>query len=111
MSKFYILEGKTPVPVAGVKEWAENFEGNRTIARDTFGKVLVSTVFLGIDHNFYDYGEPLLFETMIFGGKHDEYQTRCSTWDEAIIQHEEACKLVSNKFVLWVRRKLKTINI
>jgi hypothetical protein len=104
MSKFYILEGKTPVQVAGVKEWAENFESNRTVTRDKFGKVLVSTVFLG-------YGEPLLFETMIFGGKHDEYQTRCSTWDEAIIQHEEACKLVSNKFVLWVRRKLKTMNI
>jgi hypothetical protein len=66
MSKYYILEDKTPVQVAGVKEWAENFEGNGTITKNKFGKVLVSTVFLGID--LYDYGEPLLFETMIFGG-------------------------------------------
>jgi hypothetical protein len=111
MSNFYILKDKTPVKVAGVKEWCtEGFGQNKQVARDTFGQTLVSTVFLGIDHNHYG-GEPILFETMIFGGKHDGYQTRCSTWDEAIEQHEEACKLVSNKFVLWVRRKLKTMNI
>lgn len=110
MSKYYILEDKTPVQVAGVKEWAEKFQGSSSVARDTFGKVLVSTVFLGLDHSWTG-GKPLLFETMIFGGKHDGYQTRCSTWDEAIEQHEEACKLVSNKFVLWLRRKLKTMKI
>jgi hypothetical protein len=110
MSKFYILDGKTPVPVAGVKEWAENFEADRTVAKDKFGKVLVSTVFLGLDHS-WDGGEPLLFETMIFGGKYDGYQTRCSTWDEAVIKHEEACKLLRNKFISWVRRKLKTMRI
>lgn len=105
MSKFYILDGKTPVQVAGVQEWATNYEENNSVARDTFGKVLVSTVFLGLDHS-WDGGKPLLFETMIFGGKHDQYQTRCSTWDEAIIQHEEACKLVRNKFMLWIRNIL-----
>lgn len=105
MSKFYILDGKTPVQVSGVQEWATNYERNNSVARDTFGKVLVSTVFLGLDHS-WDGGKPLLFETMIFGGKHDQYQTRCSTWDEAIIQHEEACKLVRNKFMSWIRNIL-----
>lgn len=105
MSKYYILEDKTPVQVAGVKEWAENNQSNNSVARNTFGKVLVSTVFLGIDHS-WDGGEPILFETMIFGGKHDQYQTRCSTWDEAVIQHEEACKLVRNKFISWMRKIL-----
>jgi hypothetical protein len=30
--------------------------------------VEVSTVFLGVDHNFFGVGGPILFETMIFGG-------------------------------------------
>lgn len=107
MSSYYILKDKTPVQVADVREWAAKHEGNSNVARDTFGKVLVSTVFLGIDHS-WDGGEPILFETMIFGGKHDQYQTRCSTWDEAVIQHEEACKLVRNKFISWI---MKMINI
>ncbi len=97
MSKFYILKDKTPVQVAGVNEWMGNSNEDRNVRKDTFDDVLVSTVFLGIDHNFENEGPPLLFETMIFGGEHDQYQTRCSTWDEALIQHEEACKLVRNK--------------
>lgn len=104
MSKYYILDGKTPVQVAGVNEWIDNSNENRNVKKDTFGKVLVSTVFLGMDHS-YGEGPPLLFETMIFGGKHNDYQTRCSTWDEAVIQHEEACKLVKNKFS-WIRNIL-----
>jgi hypothetical protein len=104
MSKFYILKDKTPVQVAGVNEWIGNNNEDRNVRKDTFGKVLVSTVFLGLDHS-WDGGEPLLFETMIFGGEHDQYQTRCSTWDEAVIQHEEACKLVRNKFS-WIRNIL-----
>lgn len=106
MSRYYILKDKTPIEVTGVQEWAAEYEyGNSSVARDTFGNTLVSTVFLGIDHS-WDGEEPMLFETMIFGGKHDQYQTRCSTWDEAIIQHEEACKLVRNKFMSWMKRIL-----
>ena len=36
----------------------------------------------------------MLFETMIFGGKHNDFQDRCSTWDEAIAMHEKAVALV-----------------
>lgn len=52
----------------------------------------VSTVFLGIDHNVFG-GPPLLFETMIFGGVHDETQLRCSKWDEAEEMHKLACEM------------------
>jgi hypothetical protein len=31
---------------------------------------------------------------MIFGGQHDQYTNRCSTWDEAEKMHEEAVALV-----------------
>lgn len=49
----------------------------------------VSTVFLGTDHNFFDKGPPLLFETMVFYGTSfsDAYCDRCSTSAEARSNH------------------------
>lgn len=51
----------------------------------------VSTVFLGLDHRFGGEGPPILFETMIFGGKLDQYQERCCTYAQAIEMHAIAC--------------------
>ena len=95
MSKFYILKNKKPIPCKTVQEWALLFKNDmRRVAFDTINDSDVSTVFLGIDHSWKT-ETPLLFETMIFGGKHDQYQTRCSTWEEALIQHKEACQLIN----------------
>lgn len=95
MNGQYILNGKTPVECNDLMEWAKQMEGkNRIVEQSQLGDVKVSTVFLGLDHSFGD-GEPLLFETMIFGGEHDQYQDRYSTWDEAVEGHKKACKLVS----------------
>jgi len=58
--------------------------------------VLISTVFLGIDHNFGS-GAPILFETMVFGGKHNGFQQRYSTWREAVYGHEVVKKKVLGK--------------
>ncbi len=49
-------------------------------------KILLSTVFLGVDHSFS--GEPVLFETMIFGGRYDGFQKRYTTFDYALSGHE-----------------------
>lgn len=49
----------------------------------------MSTVFLGLDHNFSG-GEPILFETMIFGGPLDGEQRRYHTYDQAERGHTEA---------------------
>ena len=48
----------------------------------------------GLDHNFLREGPPILLETMIFGGRHDEFLKRCATWDEAEAMHVEAVQLV-----------------
>lgn len=91
----YILEGKTP-RLADPMEWAKWFgTTDRHIGNDVIGGVRISTVFLGVDHKWED-GPPLLFETMIFGGPHGEYQTRSSTWDEAEQQHAVAVALVKS---------------
>lgn len=93
MNDKYILNGKEPVP-ASLLEWAAWFENaDRNVARDRIGDVSVSTVFLAMNHSFGE-GPPLLFETMIFGGEHDQYQERFSTWEEAEAGHQTALDLV-----------------
>ena len=89
----YILDGHKPVECDDVIEWAKWFESNnRTVAKTKISKdVDVSTVFLGLDHNFLcEDGKPLLFETMIFGGKLDQELWRYSTWEEAEAGHVKA---------------------
>ena len=54
--------------------------------------MLVSTVFLGIDHSFGE-GPPILWETMIFDGPHDQFQERYTSKEEAIAGHERAMLL------------------
>ena len=50
--------------------------------------VEVSTVWLGLDHNFGLVGPPLIWETMIFGGERDQYQWRYPTRETALDDHE-----------------------
>ena len=89
----YILDGKKTVKCDDIIKWAMSFEvGDRSVAHDKKDGIRVSTVFLGIDHQFGE-GEPLLFETMIFGGDHDECQYRYSTYEEAEAGHNKACLL------------------
>ena len=70
-----------------------DFETTRRVAQDNIGAVHISTVLLVIDHNFGD-GPPLIFETMIFRGEHDEYCERYSTREEAEAGHARAVALV-----------------
>lgn len=97
MSDCYILENKIPKKVE-LLEWAKAFEdGNtRRVDQTVIDDICISTVFLGLDHQ-YGNGPPLLFETMIFGGKEDEYQNRCSTWEEAESMHRNAIEHVKQR--------------
>lgn len=97
-SPYYVLKGRTAVP-ASMIEWARFFEdfGNRNVSFDEIGGITISTIFLGLDHNHFGGGEPLLFETMIFDESGEgNYQTRCSTWDEAKAMHDRAVALVKD---------------
>ena len=90
----YILDGKMPVRCDDLHMWAIWFDtANRHVALTQINEdVKVSTVFLGNDHNWDD-GPPILFETMIFGGPHDEFQERYCTWAEAEAGHARAVAL------------------
>jgi hypothetical protein len=88
---YYILDGKIPKEV-DLMTWARWFEkAERHVADTKKGNIRVSTVFLGLDHQWGN-GPPHLFETMIFGGA-EEWQERCSTWEEAEATHKRACEL------------------
>lgn len=92
----YILKGKKIVKETDLLKWAKWFETatNRHVADDKIGNVRVSTVFLGIDYSF-GMGTPVLFETMIFGGKHNGYQERYTTWAKAEKGHKKALTLLN----------------
>ncbi len=96
--KNYILEGKTIKTVDDMMEWAKWFEtAERHIAKTEISKeVNVSTVFLGLDHSFGG-GTPILFETMIFGGEHDQYQDKYATYEEAEVGHVVAVEMCGGK--------------
>jgi hypothetical protein len=67
------------------------------IALDEINGKRISTVWLGLNHNYFG-GKPLIFETMVFGerGGHEEYMDRYSTWDEAVEGHKKAVAWVLN---------------
>lgn len=92
----YVLDtdGRTPIK-CDLMTWARSRENMRHVAKEDVGDVRISTVFLGLDHSWGN-GPPLLFETMIFGGKHDSYCERCSTWEEAKVIHLQAVKMVKS---------------
>ena len=95
MADKYILDGKTAVP-ADLSMWAEWFEGaDRNVAKTKTPNGDVSTVFLGVNYQFGN-GPPLIFETMIFGGTHDQEMWRCSTWEQAEDQHANAIGFCSS---------------
>ena len=99
MSKNYILQGKEPKQADDVLEWAQWMSTNdRAIVVTRYNNVTVSTVFLGIDHAWMS-EQPILFETMVFGGKYDHFQDRYYTWDEAVKGHKAACKMVRGNFM------------
>jgi hypothetical protein len=92
LMKYYILvNGK--IKHATLMEWAKWFEDieNRLVDRTEISKdVYVSTIFLGIDHSFKIFDpvldqehRPILFETMVMGGKYADRGWRYSSHGEA----------------------------
>lgn len=103
--------------------WLEHAGDKRIVGRDVLDRYYVSTVFLGLDHDYLgkkliaEYGgapegfyEPLVFETMVFENAETEiefptgkkrkihkdisYQKRYRRWDEAVDGHNHTVKLI-----------------
>lgn len=92
--RYFVLRDREVVPTEDHEEWAQMWEKGddvRRVAKDELrvgeDDVLVSTVFLGLDHNWSGQGPPIVFETMVFGGDRDQEMLRYATWDEADSGH------------------------
>lgn len=93
MDSRYILKGHKPILCNDLIKWAKWVaRASRHVAKTQVSEdIKVSTVFLGLDHNFGE-GDPILFETVVFGGKLDQEMQRYSTWQEAEKGHREWVK-------------------
>lgn len=84
--KFFDRDGK---PITR-DEWGKlcGDDDYRRVAIVDLGERLISTVWMGIDHNFGK-GKPIIFETMVFGDAFvaDDYCERYSTLEEAEAGH------------------------
>ena len=62
-------------------------------------EIIISTVFLGVNHNHWGQGDPLLFETMAF--LPDDWsgleQRRYFTWEEAEAGHQEMVEMIKKQ--------------
>ncbi len=108
MSDRYILDPTgEPVREPDLMKWSTWFEAasemrdDGTCARhvacsergEPGHEVRVSTVFLGVDHNFMG-GQPVLWETLVFNGPLDMEQRRYTSRAEAEIGHAQMVALV-----------------
>lgn len=94
----YLLDSAgEPVVEPDLMTWAKGFETcDRIVKQEHVGELWLSTVFLGLDHNFDDNGPPILWETMVFAKDHegirygeDLYMDRCSgTREQALAMHQ-----------------------
>lgn len=98
--KYILLPDHTVREEPNLLAWARWYEtADRVVREEQIGPWFISTVFLGIDHNYarqiHPEAPPLLFETMVFlapdthsilKNGHNDVQ-RCSTWDQAVAQH------------------------
>jgi hypothetical protein len=81
---YYDRQGKPISP----QDWAKSIEEDRRLAyhitKDK--KTEVSTVWLGLDHNFFG-GPPLIFETMVFVEGEEQECHRYTTEEQAFDGH------------------------
>lgn len=86
---FYILDDEgNPKPEPSLMKWAEWMgKADRRVARTQAQDILVSTIFLGVDHGHLS-EPPVLWETMAFYPDGFTEECRYSCLQDAIEGHE-----------------------
>jgi hypothetical protein len=100
----YVLDGHNVRATDDMAEWGRCFDSpDRVVAHTTDEYYEVSTVFLGVRHNHFRPGPPILFETMVFTTEAysaivpkeesiDGVQLRYASWDDAETGHKTTTK-------------------
>ncbi len=98
-SKYYNREGK----LISFDQWGKLYQNPYyKIVKQEYTKVgfFVSTVWLGIDHNFDIGGKPIIFETMVFTPNKTTGDLDCERYSdefEAFVGHEKMVKKWGSK--------------
>lgn len=102
--QYYIMNGLThsvvPVSFEQFIQWQNEFGYPSICQQDHVGDLLVSTVFLGIDHDFVDdttkediFYKPLVFETMVIDPQfQSHFQMRYRDYAVALDTHNKIIK-------------------
>lgn len=99
----YILDANgQPVLEPDWEKWAKSKSCGSSIKVTTLAGVRISTIFLGLDHNHCG-GEPILWETMVFGGKLNQWQGRNHTREQALATHYKTVLAVFYSLSWWRR--------
>lgn len=102
---FYILDlDDNPKEVDSIT-WAKWFQVNqarRIVQQTMLGKYKVSTVFLGVNYNMLDGGDPVLYETMVFNTEGENPHEDLGCWrytdqTEAREGHERVVEAVEKE--------------
>ena len=98
---WYILdENNKPVKATIIQygEWIEKNPERKAVKQEHIDDIFISTVFLGLDHAWPKNDIiPVLWETMIFGGEHDQYMDRYTSYEDAVEGHQTALNLVNKQ--------------
>jgi len=105
---FYILKDGQPVGIYDARQWAAYMEedpdeNGRRCGHTEWAKfdkpTRLSTIFLGLDHNFAPNGLPLLWESCFFygeftPGQYSRVLNRYSSLEQAKTGHEELVAMI-----------------
>lgn len=112
MLLYYILDDQGNIKAVPLLEWANWFERREksVVAKTCLlgDKVFISTVFLGMNHNYFDDGPPILWETMVFCVSWSgEYQDRYSSKADALAGHDKAVAWAKHRrlYFIWLITK------
>lgn len=84
------------------EEWQEkvtDIEYQRVGVFETLAngeKISVATIWVGMDQSFVPNEDPVIFETMVFGGRNNGLCRRYSTELEALVGHNEIVDIVQD---------------
>ena len=101
---YYMLDDDgNVIATDNVDLWGNFMEsGKRQIALTHIGEVMISTVFLGIDHAFMSPGPPVVFETMCFWDGNsalDNEMYRYTSKEAALVGHDKMCERVRREIL------------
>jgi len=98
LTLFFQKDGQPYPEPDAARQWGKDFEDSkgRTVGKDELlNGLLISTVWLGIDHSYGQSHRPQIFESMVFfpDRSGDELEMwRYATWEEAERGHKTLVK-------------------